>query len=145
MSETEGVTQEQINAKKAEKKRLEGQKAACQARMDSLDDKIADVDRAIDDMEALERNFGEEKEALAKDIRGTSRFKGDNYDRMISGEGERLNAGMDTGKETINHAADALIDLRTELKNKKAEEYGIFEGLVKAYNSVTGWLRKVFN
>ncbi|MBR4459064.1 MAG: hypothetical protein IKS31_08905 [Clostridia bacterium] len=145
MSETEAVTQEEISAKKAEKRSLEKKKNESKSRMDDLDDQIDDLNRAIREMERLETDFTAEKDKLEKDIHGTKKFKGANHNRLIDQSGEKLITEMQAAKRSINKAADDLIDLRTKIQNEKSKEYGIFSGLLKAYYKVQGWLEKFGN
>ena len=110
-----------------------------------MEGQLEAVDKAISEMEQLEDDFGKEQSKLTDCIRDTGDFKGDNYDRLISGTGESLIRQMKESKSKINKAADDLIDLRTKLQKEKNKQWGIFSGLADAWSSVKGWINKHAN
>ena len=96
-------------------------------------------------MENLEDSFGYEQTRLEDCIHDTGEFKGENYDKLITGSGESLIQQMKDSKRMINQAADNLVDLRTKLQKEKNKQWGIFSGLADAWSSIKGWCRKHAN
>lgn len=126
----------------------EGQQESLQSDMDDIDSQIKSLQAAYDEIDV-------EKELL-KDQRSYLRGMPTMYEGSWKGahasvifdacnKGGQLDGDYTTYINAIDEIEDSINEKIRELKDKKAEKWGILQGLIQAWNYIYTEMRNYFN
>lgn len=139
------VTEKEYRAKENEKSKYETQRKNCETAIQSLDDKIYDLDKAIDTMTQIYDDFKSNVTGLERLLEQKRDFSGVNKTKLIDSDGKfALTQGKDCQDNVVNYALDQLEWLRTDLKNQRDAQYGNLSIISNAIRSISTWLKTNF-
>ena len=139
------VSESEYRAKQREIAKYEQEINVCKKEIKSVEDQIAEMDRAIEQMTGVDEAFGKEVKELMSLMAQDFEFQGEQYDKLLMGEGTRiLTMAEGARKSPINHALDEMEWLRNDLRKQRNAKYGLLGKLKSLLSSGWTWLKTHF-
>ena len=145
----EKVSQEEYRQKERQQKHYEAEKAKEEKKIQSLDEEISRLEKAVKVLRQCNSAFKTESEEL-KELIGDSvdipEFKGDTNKEIIGRDGRSLSdEGRRCHRNEINRALDDLEWALTQKKNQRDKALGLLGEIKSALRSIGTWFRTHFN
>lgn len=145
MGEKTEVTKDEYRAKERERDRYKGKIKECEKDIGSIEDQIAALDKAIEEMTEVNSGFSKEVKKLAEVLEGDYEFDGDQHDKTLVAEGTRIYASAVNSRDNvINNALDKMEWLRNDLRKQRNSKYGLLGELQSCLSSAWTWLKTHF-
>ncbi len=139
------VTEKEYRAKERQRDKYQREKKAYEKKISSLNDEIAELDRAIKRMTQVYQSFKAQVGKLDGVLDEKREFIGNQYKKLVVNEGNLLaSEGKRCQMNVINKVLDELEWLRNEKRRKRNEQYGLLGHVQSSLSSVRTWLRTNF-
>ena len=132
----------------SEKTENEGEQNRTQADIDDIDsqiERLQDAYNAIDDEKELLKDQRRNLRGMPTMYEGS--WKGAHASSIYEActKGGQLDEAYTTYIDAIDDIEDSINDKIRELKDKRAEKWGILQGLIRAWNYICTEMRNYFN